>query len=63
MRKDKRLRELREELRYWQMRVRMDTKSLARTKAKCKEVGAKYRQRYLVVGQEPAAKQERKVKP
>ena len=38
------MKELRVELRYWQMIVRMDMKSLARTKARCKEVAMKMRE-------------------
>ena len=37
------LKELRAELHYWQMRVRMDIRSLERTKEKVKEIGAKMR--------------------
>jgi len=37
------LKELRKELRYWQMMVRMDMKSLERTREKCKEIGSKMR--------------------
>ena len=38
------LKELRQELRYWQGRVRMDVKSLERTKDKCKEIATQMRQ-------------------
>jgi len=37
------LKELRAELHYWQMRVRMDVKSLERTKERCKGSAAKMR--------------------
>lgn len=37
------IKELRAELHHWQMMYRMDLKSLARTKAKVKEIAAKMR--------------------
>lgn len=37
------LKELREELHYWQMRARMNANSLRRTREKVKEIGAKMR--------------------
>ena len=41
--KKTRIRELRGVLRYWQMMVRMDIKSLERTKNRCKEVAEQLR--------------------
>ena len=38
-----RLRELREELRYWQQMARIDAHSLRGSRAKCFEIGAKMR--------------------
>ena len=37
------IKELREELRYWQQMARIDAKSLAGSRKKCKEIGAKMR--------------------
>jgi hypothetical protein len=37
------IKELRAELHYWQMRVRMDIKSLERTKQSAKEIATKMR--------------------
>lgn len=42
--KKTRLKELRAELRHWQMICRLDVRSLQRTREKCKEIGAKMRQ-------------------
>jgi len=52
------MKELRVELRYWQMIVRMDMKSLARTKARCKEVAMKMREMQT---QETLDKRDRRV--
>jgi len=38
------IKELRVELHYWQMRVRMDMKSLERTKERCKEIAMQMRE-------------------
>ena len=44
MKKNKTLiKELREELRYWQMMTRMDIRSLRSAKNKCREIAAKMR--------------------
>jgi phosphoribosylcarboxyaminoimidazole (NCAIR) mutase len=42
------IKELRKELHYWQMRVRMDIKSLHRTQAKCKEIAAQMRKEQML---------------
>jgi hypothetical protein len=47
------IRELRAELHYWQMRVRMDMKSLQGTKEKCKEIGMKLRALQTLDKREP----------
>lgn len=38
------IKEMRGELRYWQMMVRLDIRSLKLTRIKCKEIAAKMRQ-------------------
>jgi hypothetical protein len=45
MKKNKTLiRELRKDLHYWQMQVRMDVRSLRASRAKCKIIGEKMRE-------------------
>jgi hypothetical protein len=56
MRKDKTTRELLEELHYWQMRVRMDIKSLRRTTTKCREIAAALRERQSCVKAQATSK-------
>jgi hypothetical protein len=41
------IKELRQELHYWQMRVRMDMHSLGRTRAKCKAIAAQMRREQM----------------
>jgi hypothetical protein len=38
------LKELRAELRYWQMQARLEERLLKKTRAKCKAIGAKMRE-------------------
>lgn len=37
------IRELREQLHYWQMQAKMEARWLKQSRAKCKEIGAKMR--------------------
>jgi len=47
------LKELRAELRYWQMMVRMDMKSLERTKERARAIAAKMRDLQTLDKREP----------